>query len=118
MPRGTPEETFAEARAAADALGVKLRLPDPRPRPHAASTGGPARCDWPWRGAYIACSGDALPCAITAATQRVELGNVAEEGVVAVWDGERYGQLREQLAAGDPAEVCRHCPVYTGALQR
>jgi radical SAM protein with 4Fe4S-binding SPASM domain len=110
------ERVFAEARSEATRLGVSLRLPNVRPRPHSASTGGRARCDWPWRGAYLSYAGDAMPCCMVATPDRINFGNVADEGVVHVWNNAAYRRFREDLESGEPPAVCRSCAVYTGTF--
>jgi len=102
---------FDEARAVADALGVELRLPNPRPgnKPH-----GSRRCDWPWRGAYVAYSGEAMPCCMVATPDRASLGSMTGQGVTAVWDGEAYRKFRARLESDDPPEICKGCAVYQG----
>lgn len=108
------ERWFGEARALADALGVKLRLPNPRPRSHPPDTAGRARCDWPWRGAYIAFSGEAMPCCMVATPDRANFGNMAREGVAGVWNNGAYNAFRDKLASGNPPDICKGCAVYQG----
>lgn len=110
------ERAFAEARAAAARRGVDLRLPRTRPRPHPAGTPGPARCDWPWRGAYLSWRGEAMPCCMVSTPDRIQLGDAAAEGLVAVWRGERYRAFRAALDSGEPPAVCRSCSVYHGTF--
>jgi radical SAM protein with 4Fe4S-binding SPASM domain len=110
------EHYFDEARQAAKALGIKLRLPRTRPRPHAPGTPGPQRCDWPWRGAYISYRGDAMPCCMIATPDRMSFGNWAEQGVEAMWNGPAYQEFREQLASEEPPEICRSCAIYSGTF--
>jgi radical SAM protein with 4Fe4S-binding SPASM domain len=98
---------FDEARAVAAELGVDLRLPNLKPK---ARRG----CDWPWRGAYIAYSGEAMPCCMVATPDRASFGNMAKEGVVRLWDNEAYNQFRSRLASDDPPDVCKGCAVYHG----
>lgn len=98
---------FDEARAEAEALGVALRLPNLVPRAH-------GRCDWPWRGAYVAYSGEAMPCCMVATPDRKNFGSMTRDGVEAVWNNEAYGQFRAQLSSGDPPDICRGCAVYQG----
>ncbi|HVL37663.1 MAG TPA: radical SAM protein [Burkholderiales bacterium] len=105
------ERTFAEARATAAQLGVALRLPRARPR-----AGRAPGCDWPWTGAYIAYSGEAMPCCMVATPDRVHFGNMATEGVAAVWHNEAYGEFRERLASASPPGICRGCAVYRGVF--
>jgi MoaA/NifB/PqqE/SkfB family radical SAM enzyme len=105
---------FGEARAVAGALGVTLRLPNPAPRPRAKDVRGRARCDWPWRGAYIAYSGEAMPCCMVATPDRVNFGSMTRDGVAPVWNGDAYRAFREQLDSDAPPEICKGCAVYQG----
>lgn len=101
---------FDQARARASALGLDLRLP------RAAGTSRPnkPRCDWPWRGPYVSYQGDAMPCCMVGTPDRANLGNVARQGVQAVWNGKAYTDFRTALASDQPPEVCRSCAVYRG----
>jgi radical SAM protein with 4Fe4S-binding SPASM domain len=110
------ERGFGEARELAAALGVELRLPNPRPRPHPRTLKGPARCDWPWRRAYVSYSGEAMPCCMVATPDRASFGNMAHEGVEAVWNNEAYRRFREKLDSRDPPEICKGCAVYNGTF--
>ena len=99
---------FDEAIATAAALGIRLRLPKVEKR----SRG----CDWPWRGAYVAYSGEAMPCCMIATPDRLNFGDMAKQGVAAVWDNERYRSFRSRLASDDPPEICRGCAIYNGTF--
>ena len=103
---------FGAARAVAKERGIALRLPRVRPVEHAADTPGRSRCDWPWRGPYVAYDGTAMPCCMVATPDRASLGNVVREGVEAVWNGAAYEDFRERLGSGDPPEICKSCSVY------
>jgi MoaA/NifB/PqqE/SkfB family radical SAM enzyme len=105
---------FDEARAAAAELGMTLRLPNVSPQPRPDSVKGRERCDWPWRGAYIAYSGEAMPCCMVATPDRKNFGSMSREGVVQVWNNGAYRQFRERLASDDPPDICRGCAVYQG----
>lgn len=109
------EETFDDARKVAEALGIRLRLPrlDPRPgdQPHQET-----RCQWPWSGAYISYDGQSMPCCMVSTPDRLSLGNVAQEGVSAVWNGEAYNDFRSALLSDEPPEICRSCGIYNGTF--
>jgi radical SAM protein with 4Fe4S-binding SPASM domain len=111
---GRVQRCFAEARAAAEALGVTLRLPNPARQARADNLRGRARCDWPWRGAYIAYSGEAMPCCMVATPDRANFGSMTREGVEEVWNGAAYREFRARLESDYPPEVCRGCAVYQG----
>ncbi len=110
------ERYFAAARAQAEALGVTLRLPNLKPKSHPPGTPGRQRCDWPWRGSYISYDGKAMPCCMVATPDRIHFGDMAQEGVEAVWNNEKYTAFREQLDASSPPEVCRSCSLYAGTF--
>ncbi len=110
------EHFFTEARAAARALGVDLRLPRTRPRLHPPGTPGPARCDWPWRGAYVSYQGLAMPCCMVATPDRIQLGDMAAHSVRAIWDGAAYQEFRARLSSDNPPDVCRSCSIYCGTF--
>jgi radical SAM protein with 4Fe4S-binding SPASM domain len=105
---------FDEARAAAAETGVRLRLPNPRPQPRPPAARGRERCDWPWRGAYIAYSGEAMPCCMVATPDRKNFGSMTRDGVEPVWNNEAYRRFREQLDSDQPPDICRGCAVYQG----
>lgn len=107
---------FEEARTAARALGVTLRLPNVKPRPLPPGGDGRSRCDWPWRGAYLSYSGEAMPCCMVSTPDRVTLGNMVRDGAAPVWGGEAYEDFRRRLAQGPPPEVCRSCSLYHGTF--
>jgi len=107
------EQAFAAARTAAAETGVDLRLPrlDQQPRQRS-----PRGCDWPSNGAYLSYRGDAMPCCMVSTPDRITLGNMATDGIPAVWHGPAYQAFRQALAAGEPPDVCRGCAVYNGTF--
>lgn len=100
------EHWFGEARRVAAELKIPLRLPKVEKRPRG--------CDWPWRGAYIAYSGHAMPCCMIATPDRLNFGDMAKEDVVTVWSNDAYRRFREQLASDDPPDICKGCAIYNG----
>jgi len=103
------ERAFAQARQAAEDTGVTLRLPNMAKR-------GARGCDWPWRGAYLSFSGEAMPCCMIATPDRLNFGNVVQDGVAAVWNNDAYNAFRARLASDDPPDICRGCAVYNGTF--
>jgi radical SAM protein with 4Fe4S-binding SPASM domain len=103
---------FDAARSTAKEHGVALRLPRVTPVEHAPGTPGRSRCDWPWRGPYVAYDGTAMPCCMVATPDRASLGNVVREGVEAIWNGAAYEDFRARLDSEDPPEICKSCSVY------
>jgi radical SAM protein with 4Fe4S-binding SPASM domain len=110
------ERYFGAARRAADKLGLELRLPRTRPRPHPPGTPGRKRCDWPWSGAYLSYEGLAMPCCMVATPDRINFGSMAESGVREIWNSESYEAFRDQLDSDEPPDICRSCAVYNGTF--
>jgi len=110
------EACFRAAREAADARGLPLRLPRTRPRQHPPGTRAPARCDWPWRGAYVSYQGLAMPCCMVATPDRAQFGDMAKDGVLPVWHNAGYAEFRHRLGSEEPPAVCRSCSVYSGTF--
>ena len=107
---------FDEARQLARSLAIRLRLPRPRPRPYAPGTPGRERCNWPWSGAYISYQGYAMPCCMVSTPDRIHFGNMAEQGVTAIWNSVPFQTFRDRLASGEPPEICRSCALYAGTF--
>lgn len=110
------ERFFGAARAVAAELGVALRLPRTRPRPHPPGTPGRQRCDWPWTGAYLSYQGLAMPCCMVATPDRINFGNVARDGFATIWNGAAYERFRAELDSDEPPEICRSCAIYNGTF--
>jgi MoaA/NifB/PqqE/SkfB family radical SAM enzyme len=112
--RTAMQSVFEKARGVAEGLHVELRLPRIDRRTQVAARA--PRCDWPWRGAYISCRGEAMPCCMVATPDRARLGDMLSEGVAEVWNGAAYQEFREGLLQGHPAEICRSCSLYQGTF--
>lgn len=110
------ETFFGEARKVAEQLGINLRLPGTRLRPHPPGTPGRQRCDWPWTGAYFSYQGYAMPCCMVSTPDRINFGNISTLPAEELWNGPDYQAFREQLSSEQPPEVCRSCSVYKGVF--
>ena len=110
------EHYFSEARTVARELDVNLRLPRTRPRSHPPGTPGQKRCDWPWSGAYISYQGYAMPCCMVSTPDRINFGNIIEQGVDQTWNNESFESFRDRLASDEPPDVCRSCSIYSGTF--
>jgi radical SAM protein with 4Fe4S-binding SPASM domain len=91
-------------------------LPNIRPKPVPPGTDGRSRCDWPWRGAYLSYTGEAMPCCMVSTPDRISLGNMARDGATTVWNAAAYEEFRRRLANGPPPEVCSSCALYHGTF--
>lgn len=107
------QQVFDAARNKAQALGLALRLPRLAPERDTQER-APGRCDWPWRGAYLSYDGRAMPCCMVGTPDRIHFGNVAQGGVIPIWNGSAYQAFRDQLASPDPPAICAGCAVYRG----
>lgn len=110
------EDYFGEARRLARELNVDLRLPHIQKQEQPTKPPAPGRCTWPWTGAYISYQGYAMPCCMVSTPDRINFGNIAEQGVEATWNGAAYQQFRDQLASSEPPEICRSCALYAGTF--
>ena len=110
------EYYFNQAQYIAQKLGVNLRLPRTKPRIHPPNTPGQKRCDWPWKGAYISYQGYAMPCCMVSTPDRINFGNIVEQGIEQTWNGQAYQSFREQLASARPPDVCCSCSIYSGTF--
>jgi radical SAM protein with 4Fe4S-binding SPASM domain len=72
-----------------------------------------ARCDLPWRKAFISVHGDAKPCGMPV-PHEAKLGNVHREGLEHVWNGAALREFRDALGSGQPPAICRGCAAYGG----
>jgi MoaA/NifB/PqqE/SkfB family radical SAM enzyme len=114
--RARAAAVFDETRRAAERLGLPLRLPRLAPREHAPGVPGRARCDWPWRGAYLSYDGKAMPCCMVATPDRIHFGDMASAGVAAVWGNGAYQEFRARLDSPVPPDVCAGCALYRGTF--
>lgn len=110
--RVAAEQAFAEARQAASAYRIQVRLPRLTVAPAAAGRDGGPGCTWPWDGAYVTSQGVVQPCCMVMGDDRVTLGSLDEQSFPEIWYGEAYTQFRKRLATDDPPEVCRGCALY------
>jgi radical SAM protein with 4Fe4S-binding SPASM domain len=107
------DAVFAEARALAETLGVRLRLP------HLDAENAPPAgrgCDWPWHSAYVRHDGKVQPCCMLMGGNRGVLGDLGAGSFPAIWRGERYEAFRAALETPTPPDVCRGCSMYRGVF--
>ena len=105
------ERTFADARATAEEVGVRLRLPrldEPAKRRRPGMPG----CDWPFRSAYVTHDAKVQPCCAVMGADRAVLGDASAEGLAAVWASDEYREFRAKLLTDEPPDVCAGCSMY------
>ena len=112
---------FEEARALAEAFGLRLHLPRLAAAP--ASTPSPTRCGWPWEQLYVTAAGALLPCCMVATADRESFGEVFASGaaqdseparLLERWHGAEAQAFRAALVSQAPPAVCRSCALYHG----
>ena len=89
-PAGLRRGDERVAASWASTCGCRGRSPGPTPpaRPGRTVATGPGA------GAYVSYQGLAMPCCMVATPDRINLGNMAESGAEAVWNGEDYEAFR------------------------
>jgi len=118
--RDEVEAILDKAQRRARQLGVALRgagaaSPRETVAGHPPETQPWRACSRPLRLAYVTAQGTALPCCIAPFTDapfdEITLGNYLEDGINAVWNGERYQEFRRRLYSSEPPPSCRNCGV-------
>ena len=70
-------------------------------------------CTRPWRSTYVTANGNVLPCCFAPFTTRdydgAVLGNVFEQPLSEVWNGDAYRAFRRRHRSDEPPEPCRGC---------
>lgn len=100
--------TFSASGAASEP-GVSLALAD-----DVRHGGSPwSLCRRPWTVMYVTANGRALPCCIAPFSQRgyenYTLGDVTQQGVRELWNGQPYQDFRSALHSLQPPEACAGC---------
>jgi MoaA/NifB/PqqE/SkfB family radical SAM enzyme len=118
-----PEEARAirEAQAAAADAGIVFSAsgattPEVSLTPHGASTRPWSHCRRPWMLVYVTVHGNVLPCCISPWVadpyDGIILGNLFEQSLEEIWEGERYAAFRAALLTEAPPQPCRGCGVF------
>jgi radical SAM protein with 4Fe4S-binding SPASM domain len=71
-------------------------------------------CRRPWQLSYITAEGEVLPCCFVPFVtngrwQDQVLGNVRDQPLSEIWNGERYQAFRRQFLSDTPPSVCAGC---------
>lgn len=106
-----------EAERLAVELGITLRGSGEASAgsllPGASGEGSYRACRRPWSLMYVTANGNILPCCIAPFTgahyDGMILGNIFEETVEEIWNGERYQSWRAGMLEGRPPEACAGC---------
>jgi radical SAM protein with 4Fe4S-binding SPASM domain len=66
-------------------------------------------CDFPWRRMVVAWNGEVVPCCHDY-DAKMSLGNVRDQSLASIWNGEKMLALRQEFISGQIANpVCRDC---------
>jgi len=65
-------------------------------------------CPYPWMSFVVASNGDVVACCRDLQHKTV-VGNLFEEEMLAIWNGEKYQQLRRSLVEQRPEGACKNC---------
>lgn len=124
---------WAEAHARADALGVRLDIPQPFTAPTASSyidsqdqlePVGSQRelrrpelashsipCASPTLDTYVFYDGRVFPCCHPHAHAKMQVGDLRVQSFEEIWNGPLYRNLRAGLRTGDAPRICKTCSV-------
>ncbi len=64
-------------------------------------------CHFLWKGPYITIEGDVLPCCFLVAPDKFKFGNVFEDDMDNLWNGDKYRRLRKSVKERDYHHSCR-----------
>ncbi|GAM10168.1 putative mycofactocin radical SAM maturase MftC [Geobacter sp. OR-1] len=67
-------------------------------------------CYEPWRNMLVSSDGTASLCCRSG----LVTGNLRNDGLEGVWNGDIYRFVRKTVNSADPPDVCRNCPVKLG----
>jgi radical SAM protein with 4Fe4S-binding SPASM domain len=67
-------------------------------------------CYSPWNSLMTTMDGGVHPCC----RSNTVLGNLRQESIAAIWNGQRYRDFRARVNSDNPPEECRRCPVKFG----
>jgi radical SAM protein with 4Fe4S-binding SPASM domain len=67
-------------------------------------------CKFLWNELFVSLSGDVAPCCIEG---RPVVGNIHEQDLATIWNGEMMQEMRSRMMEGDPIPCCRDCNYNT-----
>jgi MoaA/NifB/PqqE/SkfB family radical SAM enzyme len=73
--------------------------------------GKPVHCIYAWREIWVHHQGAVMCCDTNNFPHR--MGTLPDEKVSAIWNGEKYQELRRRLLEGEVYAACRHCHVMS-----
>lgn len=84
----------------------------PVPKPDLSDPAVTRQCGLPWEVPFIDKDGRVFPCCLASSHPGAELGDLRQESLEKVWNGDRYQEFRHRLLQNAPLpDVCRGCNV-------
>ncbi len=69
-------------------------------------------CKSPWLSPYITVEGYVTPCCMITDPAVLNFGNVYEDSLADIWNGDRFVSFRADFSKGKVPSVCKTCPNY------
>lgn len=101
----------AACKALASSLGIELLIGEELGE-HKRE-GGNNPCLIPWKSAVVLANGDVMACCVPGS----KMGNVEEQPLEAIWQGEAYRRLRARVNSAEPPTLCKVCQ-FRGPIDR
>jgi len=73
-------------------------------------------CRMPFRRLAIFADGRVAPCC-SLYSNNVIVGNINEQSLKEIWDGEKINTLREELLSNNPRAICKTCLSSIGSVE-
>ncbi|HGY89709.1 MAG TPA: radical SAM protein [Planctomycetes bacterium] len=112
-------QALVETRELGDSLGIPTNLEEiisllpfyeERYKDDFNPEGKSPDCIYPWVQIYVAIDGKVTPCCALQMDEKVDFGNLFEDGFDRVWNGEAYKTLREEMKRHrSPYKSCITC---------
>jgi radical SAM protein with 4Fe4S-binding SPASM domain len=66
-------------------------------------------CPIPWMHIALEPSGKVIPCCLTSTNEEAEIGNINDQSIESIWNGDRMKELRKQMINGEEPSICWKC---------
>lgn len=94
-----------EAAALAQKLGIKFTCY----QRNRFSVQNGNLCNWPWRSFYLTVEGHVTPCSIASDPEVANFGNLIDQSLEEIWNGEKYRKFRRNMKNGIVPDFCKGC---------
>jgi len=71
-------------------------------------------CGLSYSGLRVAWNGDVTPCWCGDAEINLKIGNIMENSLISIWNGEKMANFRQSFFKGKPPLLCQKCEHYSG----